>query len=126
VKPQVETQGGRILVSWPGQSVGFVFDRLRDSGGDTYAEIAAHYWDPTGPDGLLTLTKANLLGTRTPAEVGKRCAERDSAYDWPNLVETACVAALRQHRTGAPFEDAGGAAPIAPLAYCIDRVLPQD
>lgn len=124
MKPQVEVAGERILVSWPGQRVGFVFDRLRDSGGDTYAEIAAHYWEHGSPDGLLTLMKANLLGARTPAEVGKRCAERDSSYDWPNLVETACVAALRAHRQGDPFAEAGGTEVAAPEEYMIDKLLP--
>src|SRR5262245_58566159 len=126
MKPQVERQGTRIFVSWPGQGVGFIFDRLRDTGGDTYAEIGAHYWEASGPDGLLTLVKANLLGTRTPSEVGKRCAERDTSHDWPTLVETACVAALRAHRTGAPFEMVGGPEPVEPERYLIDKLLPLD
>ncbi len=124
MKPIVEHPGARILVSWPGLGVGFVFDRLRDSGGDTYAEIAAHYWANGAPDGLLTLVKASLLGPKTPGEVSKRCTARDKGYDWDNLVETACVAALRAHREGAPFETAGGTRQVEAEQYTIDKVLP--
>ncbi len=124
MKPIVEQPGARILVSWPGLGVGFVFDRFRDSGGDTYAEIAAHYWTDGAPDGLLTLVKASLLGARTPGDIAKRCTERDKGYDWPNLVATACVAALRAHREGAPFAEAGGAEAVASEEYMIDKLLP--
>ena len=123
---EVRTVGDAIIVTFPAEQVEVAFDRWRERAGTVSAEVTITTTAP-GVAPLVHQATLSLTSTRARQDVARRCAARFSGPPWPDLLDRACVEALRRRRLGTPTVDLGLQHEIdmAP-AYVLQGWVPVD
>jgi hypothetical protein len=114
------------MVAFPAEQIEMVFDRWRERAGTVSAEVTITTTAP-GVAPLVHQATLSLTSTRARQDVARRCAARFSGLPWPDLLDRACVEALRRQRLGAPAVDLGAEHDVnAAPAYVLEGWVPVD
>lgn len=98
-EPVLTHQLNGMAFEWPSLSLRLSLSRIRESGGETKAELVA-----ANQVGILTHQSINLLAGRSRIQLAKELAQRHpvSSPSWESILELVCVRGLRELRRGDP------------------------
>ena len=98
-EPTLSRHNNTLSFCWPSQSITLILSRIRESSGETKAEIVA-----ANGKGILTQQSINLLAGRSRSQLAKELSRKHQlvSLSWETVLETVCVRGLRELRKGAP------------------------
>src|SRR5574341_1266807 len=99
-EPTLARQLNGLLFAWPSQAITVSLSRIRESGGETKAEIVAR-----NAIGILTQQSINLLAGRSRVQLAKDLERRHAltSTNWESILELVCVRGLKELRKGDPI-----------------------
>lgn len=99
IEPTLTRHNNRLSFGWPSHSITLHLSRIKESSGETKAEIVA-----VNGKGILTHQSINLLGGRSRSQLAKELGQKHELVDlsWETVLETVCVRGLRELRKGEP------------------------
>lgn len=99
LEPVLTRHNNSLSFGWPSQAITLRLSRIRDSGGDTKAEILV-----SNGKGILTQQSVNLLAGRSRSQLAKELARKHqlSSLSWETVLETVCVRGVYELRKGEP------------------------
>lgn len=98
-EPTLTRHNNRLSFDWSSHSISLHLSRIRESSGETKAEIVA-----VNGKGILTQQSINLLSGRSRSQLAKELDRKHQlvALSWETVLETVCVKGLRELRKGEP------------------------
>lgn len=98
-EPVLTHQLNGMAFTWPSLSLRLSLSRIRESSGETKAELTA-----TNQVGILTQQSINLLAGRSRVQLAKELHGRHplTTPSWESILELVCVRGLRELRKGDP------------------------
>lgn len=98
-EPTLTWHNNTLSFGWPSQSITLHLSRIRESSGETKAEIVA-----SNGKGILTQQSINLLAGRSRSQLAKELDRKHhlASINWETILETVCVRGLRELRKGEP------------------------
>lgn len=98
-EPTVTRQNNSLSFGWPSQAITLRLSRIRESSGETKAEIVA-----SNGKGILTQQSINLLAGRSRSQLAKELDRKHhlDSISWETILETVCVRGLLELRKGEP------------------------
>lgn len=100
-EPTLTRQLSGLSFTWPSLSLTLNLSRIRESGGETKAELTAN-----NGTGILTHQSLNLLAGRSRGQLAKELQGKHpiSSPSWETILETVCVRGLHELRRGDPIQ----------------------
>ncbi len=98
-EPTLTRQLSGLSFSWPSLGITLALSRVRESGGETKAEIKA-----SNGKGVLTQQFINLLAGRSRSQLARELERKHgmTSPNWETILETVCVLGLHELRKGEP------------------------
>lgn len=98
-EPTLTRQLSGLSFSWPSLGITLALSRVRESGGETKAEIMA-----SNGKGVLTQQFINLLAGRSRSQLARELERKHgmTSPNWETILETVCVLGLHELRKGEP------------------------
>lgn len=98
-EPALTRHNNTISFDWPSHSITLSLSRIRETSGETKAEVVA-----VNGKGILTQQSINLLSGRSRSQLAKELDRKHQlvALSWETVLETVCVLGLSELRRGEP------------------------
>jgi hypothetical protein len=110
-KPPVVTRaGGAMTFAWAGARI--ELDRFSEDHDELKAEFLAYSTIP-GREGLLSVSRLNLLAESTRTNMAKKLSKKIDELDWDEMLEQMTFRALELYREGDPSIDLKSITPSA-------------
>ena len=125
--PALTRDGDALIWTWPDQAIAIGFDQIRESSDGLKAEISVQSLDGVegGRRGHFHWAHFNLSSTRSRTELSNVLTKRNSAFDWPTLLEVACVRTAEEWRRGEPVVDLSAIDAPETDSYLVEKLLPE-